>query len=110
MIQDFEGMQKASKESVDLAMKSFGSMSQGLQAIAVEAADYSKKSFETGSAALEKILSSSSVEKAVEAQSEYVKTAYEGYVDQMSKFGAMMTEMTRDAYKPFEGLFGKFPS
>jgi len=103
-------MQKASKESVDLAMKSFGSMSQGLQAIAVEAADYSKKSFETGSAALEKILSSSSVEKAVEAQSEYVKAAYEGYVGQMSKFGAMMTEMTRDAYKPFEGLFGKFPS
>lgn len=110
MIQNFDGVQKASKESIDLAMKSFGSMSEGLQAIAVEAADYSKKSFETGSAALEKILSSTSVEKAVEAQSEYVKAAYEGYVGQMTKLSSMMTEMTREAYKPFEGLFGKFPS
>lgn len=109
MISDFDGMQKASKESIDLAMKSFGSMSQGFQAVAVEAADYSRKSFETGSAALEKILSSTSVEKVVEAQSEYVKTACESYFGEMSKLGAMMTEATREAYKPFEGLFGKFP-
>jgi len=109
LIQDFDGIQKASKESIDLAMKSFGSMSQGLQAIAVETADYSKKSFETGTAALEKIMSSTSVEKVVEAQSEYVKSAYEGYVGQMQKIGTMMTDVTREAYKPFEGMFGKFP-
>ncbi len=109
MIKDFDGMQKASKQGIDMAMESFGSMTQGLQAIVVEAADYSKKSFESGSAALEKILTSSSVEKAVEAQSDYVKSSYEGYMAQMTKFGSMMTEVTRDAYKPFERVFGSFP-
>lgn len=109
MINDFDGMQQASRESIDLAMKSFGSFSQGLQAIAVEAADYSKKSFESGSAAIEKIMSSTSVEKVVEAQTEFVKSAYEGYFGEMSKLGAMMTETTKDTFKPFEGLFGKFP-
>jgi hypothetical protein len=109
VINDFDGMQQASRESIDLAMKSFGSFSQGLQAIAVEAADYSKKSFESGSVAIEKILSSTSVEKVVEAQTEFVKSAYEGYFGEMSKLGTMMTETTKDAFKPFEGLFGKFP-
>jgi hypothetical protein len=107
VITDFDGMQKAGQESVDMAMKSFGSLSQGLQAIAVEAADYSRKSFETGTAALEKVMASTSVEKAVEAQTDYLKSAYEGYFGQMSKLGTMMTEMTREASKPYEGLFGK---
>ena len=109
MITDLDGMQKAGRESVEMAMKSFGSFSQGLQAIAVEAADYSKKNFETGTAALEKVMASTSVEKAVEAQADYMKSVYEGYLDEVSKLGAMMSETTRDACKPFEGLFGKFP-
>ncbi|WEK49537.1 MAG: phasin family protein [Candidatus Kaistia colombiensis] len=109
MIQDFDGMQKASQQGIDMAMESFGSMSQGLQALMVEAADYSKKNFETGSAALEKILTSSSVDKVVEAQSEYVKSTCEGYMAQMSKLGTMMTEVTRDACKPYERMFGAFP-
>lgn len=108
MITDFDGMQKAGKESVEMAMKSFGSLSQGLQAIAVEAADYSKKSFETGTAALEKVMASTSVEKAFEAQTDYLKSAYEGYFGEMSKLGTMMTEVTREAYKPYESLFGRF--
>ena len=87
MITDFDGMQKAGKESVEMAMKSF----------------------ETGTAALEKVMASSSVEKAFEAQTEYLKSAYEGYLGEMSKLGTMMTDLTREASKPYEGLFGKFP-
>lgn len=109
MINGFDDMQKASKENIDLAMKSFDAMGKGMQAMALEAADYSKKSFESGSAALEKLMSAKSVEKAVEVQSDYVKSAYEGYVGEMTKLGAMMTDFAKDAYKPFEGMFGKFP-
>jgi hypothetical protein len=105
----FEGMQKASKESIDLAMKSFDAAGKNFQAIATEAADYSKKSFETGAAAMEQIMSAKSIEKAVELQSAYVKSAYEGYVGEMTKMTALMTEFAKDAYKPFQGMFGKFP-
>jgi hypothetical protein len=109
LIQNFDGIQKASQENIDLMMKSYGSIGQSLQAIAVEAADYSRKNFEAGSAALERVLSATSVDKAVEAQGEYVKATYESYLGQVSKMGTMLTEMTRETYKPFEGLFGKFP-
>jgi len=109
MINGFESVQKASKDSMDLTMKSFDAFGKGMQAIAVETADYSKKSFESGTAALEKMMAAKSIEKAVEVQSEYVKSAYEGYVGEMTKLSAMMTEFAKDAYKPFEGMFGKMP-
>ncbi|MGL5361695.1 MAG: phasin family protein, partial [Bosea sp. (in: a-proteobacteria)] len=54
-MQQFEGLQKAGKENVDAALKSFGVASKGVQAIAVESTDYAKKSFEQGTAAFEKL-------------------------------------------------------
>ena len=47
-------MQKFGKESMDMAMASFGAWSKNAQAIASEVADYSKKSFEGSAAALGK--------------------------------------------------------
>lgn len=100
--------QKATKESVDTAMKQFGTISKGVQAIAVEVADYSKKSFEQGSATVEKILGAKTLDKAIELQSDYVKSAYEGYVAQMTKVGEMYADLAKEIYKPYEGVLGKF--
>jgi len=80
MLKNFEDIQKLGKDNVDVAMKQFGTVSKGWQAIASEFADYSKKSFEDGSAALEKLFGAKSLEKAIEVQSDYVKTSYEGFV------------------------------
>ncbi len=108
MMTGFEDMHKVSKENMDYAMKSVGAMSKGFQAIAAEAADYSKRSFEEGSAAFEKLLGASSLDKAVEVQSEFLRSAYEGYVGQVTKFGEIFADMTQTAYKPYETMFGKF--
>ena len=102
-----EDMQKASKESMDNAMKSFGTVSKGVQAIAVEVADYSKKSFEQSSATVEKLLGAKTLDKAIEVQSDYVKSAYEGYVAQMTKVGEMYADLAKELYKPYEGVIGK---
>jgi len=104
---NFEEVQKLSKDNMDMAMESFGTMSKGFQAIAAEVADYQKKSFEEGTAAVEKLVSSKSLDKAFEAQADYVKTAYEGFVGEMTKLGEMVTDMSKDAYKPYEGVMGK---
>jgi hypothetical protein len=108
VITSFDGMQKSGREGVEMAMKSYGSLSQGLQAIAVEAAEYSRKSFETSTSTLEKVLASGSFESALQLQAEYLKNAYEGYLGEVSKLGTMVSDTTREAYKPYEGLFGKF--
>ncbi len=107
MMNNFEEMQKLSKDNMDIAMASFGSMSKGFQAIAAEVADYQKKSFEEGTAAVEKLVASKSLDKAFEAQADYVKSSYEGFVGEMTKISEMVTDMSKDAYKPYEGVLGK---
>ncbi|MEP3047590.1 MAG: phasin family protein [Roseibium sp.] len=104
---NFDDIQKLSKDNMDLALASFGSMSKGMQAIAAEVAEYQKKSFEEGSAVVEKLASSKSLDKAFETQADYAKTAYEGFVGEMTKIGEMVTELSKDAYKPYEGVLGK---
>ncbi len=107
MVKNFEGLQQAGKENVDLAMKSMSTVSKSAQAIATEIADYSKKSFEESSAALEKLFGVKSVEKAIELQTEYAKTAYEGFVAEATKIGEMYSAMAKESYKPFEIMMAK---
>jgi hypothetical protein len=107
MINGFEDIQKYSKDGMDVALKSADAVSKGLQTIASETADYTKKSFEAGAAAFEKLLAAQSLDKAVEVQSEYVRSAYEGYVGQVTKFGEIVADMAKNAYKPFEGVLAK---
>ena len=107
MLKNFEDFQKFGKDNMDSYMKQFGTVSKGWQAIATEVADYSKKSFEEGSAALEKLFGAKSLEKAIEIQSDYVKTAYEGFVAEATKLGELYTDLAKESYKPFEGMMAK---
>ena len=107
MLKNFEDFQKLGKENVDTCMRQFGTVSKGWQAIATEVADYSKKSFEHGTATLESLLGAKSLEKAIEIQTDYVKTAYEGFVAQSSKLGELYTDLAKETYKPLEGMIAK---
>ncbi len=107
MVKNFEEIQQASKENIDLAVKSVSNVSKSAQAIAAEIADYSKKSFEESTAALEKLFGAKSLEKAFEVQSEYAKAAYEGFVAESTKLGEMYSALAKESYKPFESLLAK---
>lgn len=107
MIQQFETIQKASKENVDAALKAFGATSKGVQTIAVETTDFAKKSFEAGTATLEKLAGVKTLDKAIEIQADYIKTSFESAVAQMTKLGELYTALAKDAYKPFEGVVAK---
>ena len=107
MFTGFEEMQKASKDSMDKAMASFDAVSKGMQSIAVEAADYSKKSFEDGAAHFEKLVGSKSLDTAIEAQTNYLKSSYEGAVSQATKIGELYVDLAKDVFKPFENFIPK---
>lgn len=107
MVNGFEEMQKASKDSMAKAMESYGAFSKGLQAIAVESADFSKKSFEDGAAHVEALMGAKSFDVALETQTDYVKAAYEDAVSQATKIGELYADLAKDAMKPFEGFFPK---
>ncbi|WP_460451634.1 phasin family protein [Alsobacter sp. SYSU BS001988] len=107
MATQFEDFQKLGKENVDVAMKSLGTASKGVQAIAAETADYSKKAFEGASAVAEKLVGVKTLDKAFEIQSDYLKTAYEGFVAYASKVGELYSSLAKDTVKPYETLFAK---
>jgi len=88
-------------------MKSIGAASKGFQAIAAEVTNYSKKSFEDGTAAAERLFGAKTLEKAIEVQSDYVKTAYEGFVAEATKLGELYADLAKESYKPFEGYLAK---
>jgi hypothetical protein len=107
MVKNFEDLQQVSKESMDSTMKSWGAVSKSAQAIAVEMADYSKKAFEDSTAALEKLYGVKSHDKAIEVQTEYAKTAYEGLVAEATKIGELYAAFAKESYKPFETIMAK---
>jgi hypothetical protein len=102
-----EDAQKFGKGGMDAALTSFGVWTKGTQAIAVEMVDYSKKSAESSAAAWEKLMSAKSLEKALEVQSQYLRSSCEDFVAEASKLGELYVNLAKQAYKPFEGAFAK---
>ena len=100
-------MNKFGQDSMDMALNSFGAWTKNVQAIASEVADYSKKAFEDSAAAWEKLVGAKSVEKAMEVQSEYLKSSYEDFIAQSTKLGELYVDLAKEAYKPFEGMLAK---
>lgn len=105
--QAFEQIQKLGKDNLDALTAAFGTQQKGVQAIATEVADYSKKAIEAGSAAFEKLAGVKTLDKAIEVQSDYAKTAYEAYVAHATKVGELVTDLAKEAFKPVEGLMAK---
>lgn len=107
MMQSFEDANKVGKEFMDTGLKSAAAVSKGMQSMAVEATEYAKKSFESGNAAFEKLMASKSLDKAIEVQTDYARTAYESFVAEATRMGELVADMARDAYKPFEAVMPK---
>ena len=104
---NIDEIQKVAKEGIETSISSFGVMTKGFQAISVEVTDYSKKSFEAGSATFEKLLGVKSLDKAIDVQVEFVKSAYDGYVAELNKVSELYVGLAKDAYKPYEGFLAK---
>ena len=107
MIKNFDDVQKIGKDSMDASMKSFGVVSKSFQAIAVETADYAKKAFEESTAVGEKLAAAKSLDKVMEVQADYLKSAYEGFVAQSTKVGQLYAELAQEFYKPLETQWAK---
>jgi len=107
MVKNFEDLQQVSKDNMELTLKAFGAVSKQGQAIAVEITDYSKKAFEDSTAAFEKLLGVKTLDKAMEIQTDYAKTAYEAFVAEATKLGGLYSDLAKEAYKPFETIAAK---
>jgi hypothetical protein len=104
MNQPFETIQKLGKDSFNATVKALEVATTGTQAIAVETADYAKKSFEQTASTFEKFVGVKSLDKVIEIQTDYVKSAYEGFVAQSTKTSELYTKLAQDSFAPFNAL------
>ena len=95
------------KEKIDATDASTNAFPGGFQAIATAYGDYTKKSFEDTKSFVEKLSGVKSFEKAIEIQTEFAKTAYETFVTESQKIGALYRDLAKQSYKPFGGFVAK---
>ena len=104
MNQQFEAVQKFGKDSFEATVKTLDVASTGTKAIVVETTDYAKKSFEQNAATFEKLAGVKSLDQAIQIQSEYLKSAYEGFVAQSTKVGELYASLAKDAGLVMTGM------
>lgn len=104
MIKD---IQQYGKEQFESVVASASSVQNGLQAIASAYGDYSKKSYEDTKSFVEKLSGVKSLDKVLEVQTEFAKTAYETFVAESQKIAGLYADLAKQTYKPLEGIVAK---
>ena len=103
-----EDIQQYGKEHIETVVASATTLQNGIQAIASAYGDYTKKSFEDTKSMVEKLSGVKSLDKAIEVQTEFAKSAYETFVAELQKIAGLYSELAKQTFKPFEGLVAKF--
>jgi hypothetical protein len=101
MMQQFEAVQKFGKDSFEATVKAFDVAPTGTKVIADKTADYAKKPFEQNTATFEKLVGARSLDQAIQIQSDYLKSTYEGFVAHITKSRELYTKLTQDSFAPF---------
>ncbi len=102
-----EDIQNYGKEQLESVVASATSVQNGLQAIASAYGDYTKKSFEDTRSFVEKLSGVKSLDKALEAQTEFARSSYETFVAESQKIAGLYGDLAKQAYKPVESLVAK---
>jgi phasin family protein len=108
MMVKIEDIQQYGKEHLETVVASATTLQHGIQAIASAYGEYTKKSFEDTKSFVEKLSGVKSLDKAIEAQTEYAKSAYESFVAESQKIAGLYTDLAKQSFKPIEGMVAKF--
>src|SRR6201985_3829491 len=103
-----EDIQNYGKEQYESVVACAGNFQSGLSAIATAYGDYAKKSYEDSKSFAEKLSGVKSLDKALEAQTEYARTAYETFVADFQQIATLYSDLAKQAFKPLEGVVAKF--
>jgi len=92
-----------SKQTAEAYMTSATVAGKGIESVNSEIYSYSKQSIEDTVAATKAVMGSKSVHEAFEFQTDFVKSAFESYVGELTKVGEIVTEATKQSYAPLKG-------
>jgi phasin family protein len=105
MYATLEDFHKFSKQQFDAVAAAASSLSKGLQEIAAETTEFSKKAIAANTDVVEKLLGAKSFDSAIQIQTEFAKTSYEGLVAESTKIGELYAKLAKEAFKPLETAY-----
>ena len=97
---NIDNLQTVSKQQIETMTTFASTLTKGLQELATETADYSKHSMTTGAETVQKLLGAKSIETAIQIQTEYAKSAFEGFVARSAKVNEIVGRIASEAFKP----------
>ena len=97
MTREFDGERNSNIAQLGTFAMPDTAVTANMQAIVSEATDYWKQYLDDRAAFVEKLLGARSVASAVQIQSEYAKTSFEGFVAQATKMGELYSNLAKSA-------------
>ena len=104
----FEDIQSYGKEQFEQASANATAFQSGMAAIANAYGEHVKKQFEDTKSFAEKLSGVKSLDKALEAQTDFARAAYETFVADAQKIAGLYGDLAKQTFKPLEGLAAKF--
>ena len=104
----FEDIQGYGKEQFEQVAANATAFQSGVTAIANAYGEHVKKQFEETKSFAEKLSGVKSLDKALEAQTEFARSAYETLVADAQKIAGLYGDLAKQTFKPYEGLVAKF--
>lgn len=96
------------KDNADAMMKAASVAGKAFETFNGEVFAYARKSLEEGMAATKAVMSAKSLDEALQLQSEFGKSAFQGYVDEMTKLGEIAMTVAKDTAMPLQARASAF--
>src|SRR5438045_1374275 len=91
------------RDTVEAYAKAANVAGKGVETLHNEIYAYSKQSVEESISVAKAVFGSKSVHEAFEVQSDFVKSAFESYVSELTKLSEIMFATTKEALNPLQG-------
>jgi phasin family protein len=91
------------RETMEAYVKAANAAGKGVETINGEIQAFSKQSFEDSVSAAKAVMGSKSVHEAFELQTDFVKSAFEAYVGQLTKISEIAFSTAKEAITPIQG-------
>ncbi|HEX3667281.1 MAG TPA: phasin family protein [Rhizomicrobium sp.] len=91
------------RETMEAYVKAANAAGKGVETINSEIYAFSKQSFEESVSAAKALFGSKSAHEAFELQTDFVKSAFEAYVSEITKISEIAFSTAKDAISPIQG-------
>jgi phasin family protein len=92
-----------SKDTVEAYVKAANVAGKGAETLHNEIYGFTKQSIEDTIANAKAVMASKSAHEAFELQTGFAKTAFEAYINELSKLGELMVATGKETFEPIQG-------